>query len=150
MQAGSIAVKGQNWRYVRGVIYLHHAFWLKRLLSRDVWCLYSVVRHVLSRFAGGQSVYQDLSKDETLFQGAGDYQFDVYRQMQDVTQSVSISSLCTWNDNHLHCLLDHHGSLSFANICNYHTCTSQGKKKVHFLSFLMGFITSWCKLANLS
>lgn len=36
--------------------------------------------------ADGCSVYTDLSADPTLFQGSGDYQFDVYRLMQEVNK----------------------------------------------------------------
>jgi len=35
---------------------------------------------------GNEVIYLDLSKDETLFQGYGDYQFDVYRRMKDITR----------------------------------------------------------------
>lgn len=35
---------------------------------------------------GEEVLFCDLSEDETLFTGQGDYQFDVYRQMKDVTR----------------------------------------------------------------
>ena len=31
---------------------------------------------------GGKTVYLDLADDEDLFQGTGDYQFDIYRTMK--------------------------------------------------------------------
>ena len=36
-------------------------------------------------FSDNETIHFDLADDETLFQGVGDYQFDVYRQMKDVT-----------------------------------------------------------------
>ena len=38
--------------------------------------------------AEGCIVYTDLSSDETLFEGSGDYQFDIYRLMRDSNQWV--------------------------------------------------------------
>ena len=37
-------------------------------------------------FTDDDVIYCDLAEDETLFQGFGDYQFDVYRQMKEVTR----------------------------------------------------------------
>ena len=34
---------------------------------------------------GDEVLYCDLSEDETLFEGSGDYQFEVYRQMREIT-----------------------------------------------------------------
>jgi len=36
-----------------------------------------------SYFPDGRTVYTDLAKEDTLFTGEGDYQFDIYRKMKE-------------------------------------------------------------------
>ncbi|XP_067940981.1 uncharacterized protein [Watersipora subatra] len=46
----------------------------------------NIIDFTLSRLRkDNETIHFDLADDETLFQGVGDYQFDVYRQMKDVT-----------------------------------------------------------------
>ena len=40
----------------------------------------------LHYFSDGCSVFCDLSTDPTLFEGQGDYQFDIYRLMKEENQ----------------------------------------------------------------
>ncbi|XP_010136968.1 PREDICTED: serine/threonine-protein kinase haspin [Buceros rhinoceros silvestris] len=56
----------------------------------------SIIDYTLSRLEkDGLTVFCDLSTDEELFQGAGDYQFDIYRQMKAENSN-------TWTDYHPH------------------------------------------------
>jgi len=43
--------------------------------------------------AEGCAVYTDLSTDATLFEGSGDYQFDIYRLMRESNKSVELCCL---------------------------------------------------------
>ncbi|KAH6939275.1 hypothetical protein HPB50_016747 [Hyalomma asiaticum] len=50
--------------------------------------LASVIDYTLSRLhKGGAVVFTDLSQDEMLFRGVGDYQFDIYRHMKEHNQN---------------------------------------------------------------
>ncbi|XP_009811241.2 serine/threonine-protein kinase haspin [Gavia stellata] len=56
----------------------------------------NIIDYTLSRLEkDGLTVFCDLSTDEELFQGTGDYQFDVYRQMKAENSN-------SWTDYHPH------------------------------------------------
>ncbi|XP_065502903.1 serine/threonine-protein kinase haspin [Caloenas nicobarica] len=56
----------------------------------------NVIDYTLSRLEkDGLTVFCDLSTDEELFEGAGDYQFDIYRQMKAENSN-------SWTDYHPH------------------------------------------------
>ncbi|XP_017932313.2 serine/threonine-protein kinase haspin [Manacus vitellinus] len=56
----------------------------------------NIIDYTLSRLEkDGLTVFCDLSTDEELFQGTGDYQFDIYRQMKAENSNV-------WTDYHPH------------------------------------------------
>ena len=42
----------------------------------------------------GLTVSCDISEDEELFMGKGDYQFDIYRLMREENRCVSLLALC--------------------------------------------------------
>ena len=53
-------------------------------------------------FSDKCSVYTDLSSDDSLFEGKGDYQFDIYRKMKEENRWVSYSSLQPHTPQGLH------------------------------------------------
>ncbi|XP_019366745.1 PREDICTED: serine/threonine-protein kinase haspin [Gavialis gangeticus] len=56
----------------------------------------SIIDYTLSRLEkDGLTVFCDLSTDEDLFQGTGDYQFDIYRKMKEENSN-------SWSDYHPH------------------------------------------------
>ncbi|XP_061326210.1 serine/threonine-protein kinase haspin [Pezoporus flaviventris] len=56
----------------------------------------NIIDYTLSRLEkDGLTVFCDLSTDEELFQGTGDYQFDIYRQMK-------VENSNSWSDYHPH------------------------------------------------
>ncbi|XP_010187329.1 PREDICTED: serine/threonine-protein kinase haspin [Mesitornis unicolor] len=56
----------------------------------------NIIDYTLSRLEkDGLTVFCDLSTDEELFQGTGDYQFDIYRQMKEENSN-------SWADYHPH------------------------------------------------
>ncbi|XP_054703804.1 serine/threonine-protein kinase haspin [Grus americana] len=56
----------------------------------------NIIDYTLSRLEkDGLTVFCDLSTDEELFQGTGDYQFDIYRQMK-------VENSNSWTDYHPH------------------------------------------------
>uniref|UniRef100_A0A8C3QLS3 Serine/threonine-protein kinase haspin n=1 Tax=Cyanoderma ruficeps TaxID=181631 RepID=A0A8C3QLS3_9PASS len=56
----------------------------------------SIIDYTLSRVEkDGLTVFCDLSTDQELFQGTGDYQFDIYRQMKEENSN-------SWTDYHPH------------------------------------------------
>ncbi|XP_074746516.1 serine/threonine-protein kinase haspin [Strix uralensis] len=56
----------------------------------------NIIDYTLSRLEkDGLTVFCDLSTDEELFQGTGDYQFDIYRQMKAENSN-------SWSDYHPH------------------------------------------------
>ncbi|XP_066189552.1 serine/threonine-protein kinase haspin [Sylvia atricapilla] len=56
----------------------------------------SIIDYTLSRLEkDGLTVFCDLSTDQELFQGTGDYQFDIYRQMKEENSN-------SWTDYHPH------------------------------------------------
>ncbi|XP_031985877.1 serine/threonine-protein kinase haspin [Corvus moneduloides] len=56
----------------------------------------NIIDYTLSRLEkDGLTVFCDLSTDEELFQGTGDYQFDIYRQMKEENSN-------SWTDYHPH------------------------------------------------
>ncbi|XP_026717625.1 serine/threonine-protein kinase haspin [Athene cunicularia] len=56
----------------------------------------NIIDYTLSRLEkDGLTVFCDLSTDEELFQGTGDYQFDIYRQMK-------VENSNNWTDYHPH------------------------------------------------
>ncbi|XP_053851788.1 serine/threonine-protein kinase haspin [Vidua macroura] len=56
----------------------------------------SIIDYTLSRLEkDGLTVFCDLSTDLELFQGTGDYQFDIYRQMKEENSNI-------WTDYHPH------------------------------------------------
>ncbi|KAM9525908.1 serine/threonine-protein kinase haspin isoform 1-T1 [Guaruba guarouba] len=56
----------------------------------------NIIDYTLSRLEkDGLTVFCDLSTDEELFQGKGDYQFDIYRQMK-------VENSNSWSDYHPH------------------------------------------------
>jgi len=56
----------------------------------------NIIDYTLSRLEkDGLTVFCDLSTDEELFQGTGDYQFDIYRQMK-------MENSNSWTDYHPH------------------------------------------------
>ncbi|XP_059573612.1 serine/threonine-protein kinase haspin [Alligator mississippiensis] len=56
----------------------------------------SIIDYTLSRLEkDGLTVFCDLSTDEELFQGTGDYQFDIYRKMKEENSN-------SWSDYHPH------------------------------------------------
>lgn len=56
----------------------------------------NIIDYTLSRLEkDGLTVFCDLSTDEELFQGTGDYQFDIYRQMKAENSN-------SWTDYHPH------------------------------------------------
>lgn len=47
-----------------------------------------IIDFTLSRLRNGSKfIYKDLSVEKSIFEGHGDYQFDVYRQMKDATEN---------------------------------------------------------------
>jgi hypothetical protein len=64
-------------------------------------CLCKILVQFAYFVVDGLSTYCDLAKDDTLFEGQGDYQFDVYRKMKEENGYVSglatgyVSSLAT-------------------------------------------------------
>ncbi|XP_005056755.1 PREDICTED: serine/threonine-protein kinase haspin [Ficedula albicollis] len=56
----------------------------------------SIIDYTLSRLEkDGLTAFCDLSTDQELFQGSGDYQFDIYRQMKEQNNN-------SWTDYHPH------------------------------------------------
>ncbi|TRZ24346.1 hypothetical protein HGM15179_002794 [Zosterops borbonicus] len=56
----------------------------------------NIIDYTLSRLErDGLTVFCDLSTDQELFQGTGDYQFDIYRQMKEENSN-------SWTDYHPH------------------------------------------------
>ncbi|XP_064602615.1 uncharacterized protein LOC135468346 [Liolophura sinensis] len=80
----------------------------------------TIIDFTLSRLTkDGCTVFCDLSKDETLFEGRGDYQFDIYRLMKD-SNGNSWETFCPYtNILWLHYLLD--------KLTNQKTCTVRSK-----------------------
>uniref|UniRef100_A0A8C5X016 Serine/threonine-protein kinase haspin n=1 Tax=Malurus cyaneus samueli TaxID=2593467 RepID=A0A8C5X016_9PASS len=85
----------------------------------------NIIDYTLSRLEkDGLTVFCDISTDEELFHGAGDYQFDIYRQMKEENSN-------SWGDYHPHSnvLWLHYLADKLLNAISYKTKKSTSSMK---------------------